>query len=149
MKLISDLKPNDLVEHPKGGFSFGVIPPVPHLKLPEGNIYLRRGSHDPVEDNGYGVEHIWAAHEYDLKGKGYRIIEDVAAYVAHIVQPGTPVYFDVKRLSKKKSPRGGILRSRYGLVIVEARNDRSGFGYYVVTAYPKRTATGVLVGVTK
>lgn len=49
MKLISALKENDLVEHPRGGLSFGVIPEIPHLKLPEGNIYLRRGAHDAVK----------------------------------------------------------------------------------------------------
>lgn len=149
MKLISELKTNDLVEHPSGVYSFGVVPAVVHLGLKEGHIYLRRGQHSPAKDKGYGVEHIWAAHEYDLKEKGYRIIEDVAYYVADIIQPGTDIFFNEKRFSKNKDLRVTVLRSSYGLVIAEARNDRSGFGYYIVTAFSKRTAEGTLIGVTK
>jgi len=148
VKLISALKENDLFEHPRGGLSFGVIPEIPHLKLPEGNIYLRRGAHDAGQDRGFGVEHIWAVHEHELKSKGFRIIEDVASYIAHIIQPGTPVYFEAQQ-PQKRNTRGGVLRSSFGLVIVEARHERTGFGYFVVTAYSKRSAKGTLVCVTK
>lgn len=142
--LISTLGQDDLVEHPDGGYSFGVMPAVPHLQLPEGDIYLRRGIHYANKGNGYGVEHIWAAHEYDLKKDAYTIIESVADYVAHIIEPGTPVYFDSSR-AKKGRPRATVLRSSFGLVIVELQVD----SYFVVTAYPNRYAAGTLIGKTK
>lgn len=142
--LISTLGQNDLVKHPKGEFSFGVMPGVEHLGLPEGEIYLRRGTHNALRGSGYGVEHIWRAHEYDLKRSGYTIIENVADYVAHIIQPETPVYFDSSR-AKKGKHRATVLRSSFGLVIVELQVD----SYFVVTAYPNRYAAGTLIGKTK
>lgn len=106
--LITDLRKNDLIEHPKGGFSYREIPDMPQHGIPTGNIYLRKGEHF-ANGSGFGVEHIWSAHEYDLRRRGYLIPEDVAAYVAHIVQVGTPIFYDLT--PKKVRRRMRVLRS--------------------------------------
>lgn len=110
---------------------------------------MRKGDHWERDGRwqGFGAVHIWAAHEYDLRKLGYLTIEDVALYVAHVTQPGTPIYCDTK--DKSVNRRLTVLRSHYGILALEPRNDRSGFGYYVVSAYPKRQATGIVVGLTK
>lgn len=147
--LLSALNKNDLIQHPKGGVSFGIIPEISQHSIQEGRILLRKGDHweRRGKAQGFGVVHIWTAHEYDLRKLGYLTIEDVALYVAHVTQPGTPIYCDIHDTSDNR--RLTVLRSHYGLLALEPRSDRSGFGYYVVTAYPKRQATGVCVGVTK
>lgn len=136
--LISALKKNDLVEHPKGGACFGVIPAIPQHGIKRGGIYLRKGDHAAR----FGVDHIWQAHEYDLRKLGYLIAEDVAAYVAKIIEPGTPIFYD-----QKDGRRVAVLRTRFGKLFLEPRNERSGFGYYVVTAFPHQQARGTRVGV--
>lgn len=145
--LISDLRKNDLVEHPKGGYSFGEVPDIPQHGIRTGQIYLRKGQHF-ANGAGFGVEHIWIAHEYDLKKLGYLIPEDIAAYVAHIVQVGTPIFCDLKSQPAKDGRRVQVLRSRYGLLILEPIHvrQRDGLGYYVVTAFPKRQTQGTKIG---
>lgn len=145
MILISSLRKNDLIEHPKGGFSFGEIPDMPQHGIQAGHIYLRKGEHF-ANGSGFGVEHIWAAHEYDMRNLGYLIPEDVAAYVAHIVQVGTPIFCDLK--APKNRRRMHVLRSYYGLLILEPIHvrQRDGLGYYVVTAFPKKQTNGTKVG---
>lgn len=146
---MENLKKNDLIPHPKGGNSFGIVPAMPQHSIREGNIYLRKGEHWERRGRlgGFGVAHIWAAHEYDLKRLGYSIPETVADYVAHITQPGTPIYCDITDTSSSR--RLTVLRSHYGVLILEPRSDRSGFGYFVVTAYPKRQAKGTFIGLTE
>lgn len=148
MILLNSLNKNDLIMHPKGDVSFGVIPEFKQHSVKEGHIYLRKGDHweNGRKLQGYGAIHIWQAHEYDLKKLGYLTPEDVALYVAHLTQPGTAIYCDIHDRSRQR--RLNVLRSHYGLLVVEPRSDRSGFGYYVVTAYPKRQANGVFIGVT-
>ncbi len=150
MILITDLKKNDLIEHPKGGVSFGEIPCAPQHGLKGGSIYLRKGEHwhRHGKDHGYGVTHIWEAHQWDLKKIGYLIIEDVASYVAMITQPGTPIYCDFTEKLSRDGRRVSVLRSHYGVLIVEPRHERQhdGFAYHIVTAFPKRQVKGTLVG---
>lgn len=145
--LISDLRKNDLIEHPKGGFSFGEIPDMPQHDIPAGHIYLRKGEHF-ANGSGFGVQHIWSAHEYDLRKLGYLIPEDVSAYVAHIVQVGTPIFCDLAPKKSKGGRRMHVLRSHYGLLILEPIHVRQhdGLGYYVVTAFPKKQTSGTKVG---
>ncbi|GBH20354.1 Polyprenyltransferase [Pseudomonas syringae pv. actinidiae] len=38
------------------------------------------------------------------------------------------------------------MKTPAGSLVLEGRDDRRGFGYYVVTWYPKRNASGTLVG---
>ena len=70
--LLSDflnLKENVLVSHPSGSFSFGTIPEMPKFALPGGEIYLRVGVHKG-DNKGYGIRHIWEAHQKDLSRYG-------------------------------------------------------------------------------
>lgn len=142
--LLSDLKKNELVQHPKGGLSFGEVPDFPKHGLVGGPIYLRKGEHRG--NGGYGVMHIWGAHEYDLRKLGYLQPEDVAIYVDLIAQPGAPIYLQEHRQGNR---RLSVLRSHTGILVLEPRHERpqqGGYGFYVVTAFPKRQAQGTLLG---
>lgn len=149
MILIETLGKNELVQHPKGGTSFGIIPEVPQHNIREGSIYLRKGDHWELDgkQQGFGVVHIWEMHQYDLHRLGFRIIEDVAAYVALLTQPATPIYCEIQKPVKGR--RLTVLRSHTGILALEPRQDRSGFGYFVVSAYPKKQAKGVCIGLTR
>nr|WP_256835840.1 hypothetical protein [Pseudomonas oleovorans] len=149
MIFIDQLQKNDLIDHPKGGKSFGVIPEILHVGIQAGDVYLRKGDHWLARSGytGFGAVHIWSVHEYELRKMGYLIIEDVADYVAKIIQPGTEIYFESNKNPKKRLT---VLRSHFGILALEPRNDRdTGFGYQVVSAYPTRQARGTLVGTTK
>lgn len=137
------VKPNTLIPHPGGGYSFGTIPSdLPH-NLPGGDIYLKYGMHRGPQ-NGYGVAHIWAAHGPDLEKLGYASFSDVAVYVSQIVRPGTPIY---REFASMRATRLAILRSALGLLIAEYRPlPQAPLRYSVITAYPRRQAHGKLVG---
>jgi hypothetical protein len=71
-------------------------------------------------------------------------IDDVATHIAKMVVPGAPIYCEFKEM--RGDHRVAVLKNPTGSLILEQRNERRGFGYYVVTWYPKRRAEGTLVG---
>ncbi len=138
------LKENSLVAHPDGGYSFGTIPDMPKFGLPGGNVFLRVGVHRRA-NSGFGVIHVWEAHRSDLLKHGCETIDGVAAHIAKIIIPGAPIYCEFKE--QRGGHRIAVLRTFTGTLILEPRHERTnGFGYYVVTWYPKRRAHGTLVG---
>ncbi|MCY1541042.1 hypothetical protein D9M68_767150 [compost metagenome] len=92
------------------------------------------------------------ALEYDTFGKpiadldkaGCSSIDGVAAFLTKLITPGAQIYCEFREM--RGGHRIAVLRDQWGTVILEPRNERRGFGYYVVTWYPKRTAHGTLVG---
>lgn len=143
---MSDLlsqKPNALVEHPDGGFSFGTIPDMPKFGLPGGEVYLRVGEHKGP-NKGFGVLHIWEAHNADLDRAGCCSVEGVATFISQLVTPGAQIYCEFREM--RGNHRIAVIRSQFGTLILEPRDERRGFGYYVVTWYPKRVGGGTLVG---
>lgn len=137
------LKQNNLVFHPSGVFSFGEIPALPQYGIRGGEIFLRAGVH-VGKNNGFGVRHIWDEHEKDLRKIGYQSINDVATVVASVIQRNAGIYCEFNE--KKRENRVTVLRLQKGLLILEPRDERRGFGYYVVTWIPKTKAHGTLVG---
>ncbi|HRJ62233.1 MAG TPA: hypothetical protein PKZ97_16675 [Azospirillaceae bacterium] len=137
------LKPNSLIPHTNGGFSFGAVPDTLPHGLPGGEIYLKFGVHRGPQ-NGFGIVHIWEAHKRDLSKLGYINQDDVIRYVIDIIKINTPIYCEFSFL---KNPRLAILKSSIGLLIIEHRplQDPS-LAYSVITAYPRKQAHGVLVG---
>lgn len=138
-----DLRENALVCHPSGGFSFGAIPEMPQYSLPGGDIFLRAGVH-LGPNRGFGVRHIWEAHQKDLAKHGCTSIESIAVHIASIVVPNAPIYCEFREI--KKEQRVAVLKLKMGSLILEARHERRGFGYYVVTWYPQSRPSGTLVG---
>lgn len=143
MSVLLSMKPNALVEHPSGSLSFGVIPEMPHFGLPGGEIYLRVGEHFGP-NRGFGVRHVWEAHQGDLLKLNCMSIDGVASHIAQMIVPGAPIYCEFKE--QKGGHRVAVLKTSMGTLILEPRNERRGFGYYVVTWYPQRRAHGTLVG---
>ena len=143
MSELFKLKENVLVPHPSGSLSFGTIPDMPRFNLRGGEIYLRVGVHKGT-NKGFGVRHIWEAHETDLAKYGCCVIDDVALHVSKMVVHGAPIYCEFKEI--RSNHRIAVLKNPSGSLILEPRDERRGFGYYVVTWYPKRRAEGTLVG---
>ena len=144
--LLSDflnLKENVLVSHPSGSFSFGTIPEMPKFALPGGEIYLRVGVHKG-DNKGYGIRHIWEAHQKDLSRYGCAGIEGVPAHIAKMIVPGAPIYCEFREL--RGHHRLAVMKTPTGSLVLDPRHERRGFGYYVVTWYPKRRLDGTLVG---
>ncbi len=143
MSELLNLKQNILVAHPSGKLSYGTIPDMPIFNLRGGEIYLRVGAHWGP-NKGFGIRHIWQAHWRDLQIFGCPGVEDVAGHIAKMIVPGAAIYCEFA--SPGQNHRVAVLKNPTGLVILEPRNERRGFGYYVVTWYPKRRAEGTLVG---
>lgn len=138
------LKENTLVAHPDGGFSFGEIPAMPKFGLLSGDVYLRVGIHRRA-NSGFGVIHVWEAHQADLLKHGCTTIDGVATHIAKMIVPGAQIYCEFK--DQRGGNRIAVLRTATGTLILEPRHERqTGFGYYVVTWYPQRRAHGTLVG---
>lgn len=134
---------NALIEHPKGGYTFGTIPGTLSHGLPGGDLYLKFGVHRGPQ-KGFGLAHIWEAHGKDLERLGYAKQDDVARYVADIIRVNTPIYCEFSSL---KNVRVAILRSSVGLLIAEHRPLQGmPLVYSVITAYPRKQAHGTLVG---
>lgn len=143
LSVLLTLKANALVAHPSGSLSFGTIPDMSQFSLPGGDIYLRVGEHFG-QNRGFGVRHVWEAHQMDLLKLDCASIDGVAAHIAKMIVPGAPIYCEFK--DQRNGHRIAVLKTAMGTLILEPRNERRGFGYYVVTWYPQRRAHGTLVG---
>lgn len=143
---MSDLysqKKNKLILHPSGSESFGTIPELRSYGIRRGEIYLRVGEHRGAH-KGFGILHIWEAHQSDLVKYGCVSIDQVAQHIANMVVHKAQIFCEFQRVGHDN--RLTVMKTPKGLLVLEPRDDRRGFGYYVVTWYPKRTASGTLVG---
>ena len=55
-----------------------------------------------------------------------------------------PIYCEFRDV--RGNHRLTVMKTPAGSLVLEPREERSGFGYYIVTWYPKRKASGTLVG---
>lgn len=143
---MSDLlnrKQNVLIPHPSGSYSYGTIPDMPNFGLRGGEIFLRVGVHIAA-NRGFGIRHIWEAHKSDLAKYGCGSIDHVAEHIANMVVHKAPIYCEFQQV--RSDHRLTVMKTPAGSLVLEPRNERSGFGYYVVTWYPKRNPSGKLVG---
>ena len=143
MSELLTLKKNVLIPHPSGSDSYGTIPSMPNFGLRGGEIFLRVGIHIGP-NNGFGIRHIWEAHQSDLAKFGCTSIEQIAQHIANMVVHKAPIYCEFNQV--RGNHRLTVMKTPAGSLVLEPRDDRSGFGYYVVTWYPKRRASGTLVG---
>lgn len=138
-----NLKQNVLIAHPSGTDSFGTIPDMPKFGLKGGEIFLRVGVHKG-DGRGFGIRHIWEAHEADLAKCGCTCIDQVAQHIANMIVHKAPIYCEFRDV--RGNHRLTVMKTPAGSLVLEPREERSGFGYYIVTWYPKRKASGTLVG---
>lgn len=140
-------KNTKLVNPQTGDFFFGYIPDMPKHDIREGGIILRYGEHKGA-NKGFGVAHIWAEHKTELSRMGFDTEEKVPDFINKIIVPETPIYCEFNDL--RGNHRLAVLRTIYGLVILEPRWDQDNNRIYsVVTAYTKKSAHGVQIGKTK
>lgn len=114
------------------------------LILEAAPVYLLEGKHYGPH-KGFGVVHIWAEHEKEIKAEGFRTITDVPAYVANILRPPSAIYFEDRDL---RSKRVSNVRLRTGSAFLEYfPQTRENQSYWsVVTAYSETRTKGSLVG---
>ena len=127
---------------------FGVIDEMkgPRYILLGADIWLKRGRHSGLQ-GGFGATHIWEEHRAEMARRNFYSFEEVPAYVAEIIQPGTPVYCEFNQMSGH--PRLTVFRSARGVAILELKQMRDGDHYSVVTAYSNSRAHGTRVGTVR
>lgn len=136
--------PNTLVLHPTNGtYYFGMIPEkrIRGILIPGAPIVLKRGKHSGR--GGFGVAHIWARHERELRLKGHDGIDDVPRYVADIVRPGSAVFCEFERI---RDMRVTVVRTSTGVAVLEHKDMGEDPHYSVVTAFAQRNAHGTRIG---
>lgn len=130
---------------------FGVFPEIRHrhYHFPKGNIYLKYGVHYR-QGNGWGLNHIWEAHQHELIPLGYPDYNHAAAYVADILQTGARIHCEFEKSLMGKPERPTIIKSDKGIAVVEHRLDGLGDDIYsVITAYNYKNVHGQLIGKLK
>lgn len=107
--------------------------------MPESKIYLKEG-HD-FKGKGFGVKHIWAQHKNDLIRLNYPSINSVSLFVANITKTGANIFYE-QRIYENQ--RVNVLETTIGIVVIEFNIHQQ--IYSVVTAYPRKSSRGTLVG---
>jgi len=138
-----NLKQNALILHPAGSESYGTIPEMPNFGLRGGDIFLRAGVH-LAAGRGFGVRHIWEAHQTDLAKYGCCSIDQVAQHIANMIVHKAFIYCEFRQM--RGEHRLTVMKTPTGSLVLEPRNERRGFGYYVVTWFPRRNPIGTRVG---
>jgi len=141
-------KPNDPAPNPATGtLSFGLVPEGKSGAdvIPEGEIQLRHGKHSGA-NRGFGIEHIWAEHKKEMEQAGFITKEDVPAYVATIVRPGSAIYYEG---GYHKHQRVAVVRSSSGTAILELKHMSEGAIWSIVTAYAGKNTNGTQVGAVR
>lgn len=148
---ILKLKQNQLVEHPDGGQTFGVIPAIERLDATEALIYLKAGFHRALPGRapiGYGVKHIWEGKKKELRNRGCTKPDDLPRFIANLIVLGAEIYHDPTH-DRADMKRITILRTEDGTLLLEPlAGDRNlGFHYSVVTWTPRSMPKGIRVGI--
>ena len=137
---------NQFLIHPASGtICFGNVPYINSrgFILNAGEIRLQTGKHLGV-NRGWGAKHIWAEHEKEMNDKGLMTYTDVPAYVALIIQAGTPLLYDFGR--QGRNVRLLAVKSLIGMAVLEFKDRDADPIWSVVTAYAKNRADGTRVG---
>ena len=130
-----------------GLYPFGTVSglKLSGLWLPEAYILLPVGRHIGP-NKGFGVRHIWAEHQFEMKKAGYLSELDVPLYVLDIIQIGTPLYFEG---ASWHFTRLMAVRSSRGTAILEFRDRREGPIWTIVTAFSGTKTHGTRVGTVR
>ena len=135
--------PNTLVPHPDGSNFFGQVyeKTTQGVLIPGGPIVLKRGRYG---SGGFGARHIWQRHEKEVRKAGFQTEEEVVLYVARIVFPGTPLYYEHGHI---RGVRVTVVRGVLGTAILEHKpSDPIGPCYSIVTAFGQRNPIGSRIG---
>jgi len=135
---------NQRIENPlnEGQYSFGTFPEIHwsnKILFEAGEIYLLFGQHHGP-NSGYGLAHIWAEHEGNLRNKGYYHQLEIANYVASILVNGAKIYTEFG-----SKPAAQVIKSSLGMVVLAMWEQGNEQFYSVITAFPGE-ARGTQVG---
>lgn len=128
-------------------YCFGEIPEISHTRynIPGGEVFLRYGKHNPANNRGFGLTHIWERHSSELEAMGYCELFDAAKYVADIIQPKAKIFYEFAATRNEKVT---VFQNALGVAVVEYRLDGDNVGKYsVITAYKPRRIHGTQIGV--
>jgi hypothetical protein len=146
------VKNTRLINPKTGTFVFGLIE-IPKQSrwntIPGGEIFLLQGRHIAV-NKGYGVEHIWTAHENEMRSAGFSSKVDVPAYVSRIIHAGAGVHCEFSQI--RQDQKLTVVRSPHGTAVLELRRPRNPNEnpfYSILTAYSKNNANGTRVGTVR
>jgi hypothetical protein len=147
---INNLSPGLWLHHPNKAQkdNFGTVPEVTSrgILIPGGIIRLKHGRHTGP-NKGFGATHIWAEHQSEMLKAGFSEENQVADYVASIIEPGTPIFCEFSNM--KNFQRLAVVKSARGLAILEFKGTVDDGHYSVVTAYANRQTHGTLVGTVR
>jgi hypothetical protein len=142
-----EVKTHPITNPDSGLDTFGVVPKIRlgGVAFAETQIQLFQGKHSGP-NKGFGVRHIWAEHQREMKRVGFLEESDVARYVLSILQPGTSLFYEG---ASWKNTRLMAVRSAKGTVILEYRERREGPVWAVVTAFSGTKTHGTRVGAVR
>lgn len=135
--------PETIIPHPSGSDTYGRVMERKSsgVLIPGGLIFLKRGRYGR---GGYGARHVWERHRKEMEKAGFESEDDVAAYVATIVCPGTPLFYEHGHM---RQMRVTVVRGVLGTAILEHKPwDPTGPCYSVLTAFGQRNAIGSRIG---
>lgn len=123
-----------------GGVSASALP-QPQLSFVSVSSFAKEAGVTPADlkdaiDGADAVKlvwHVWEAHKTELAKHGCHTIDDVAMHIARMVVPGAPIYCEFKKM--RGDHRVAVLKNSSGSLILEPRNERRGFGNYVVAPH--------------
>lgn len=140
---------NTFVLNPESdSFVYGSVPEINFRddSFVGGDIFLRHGEHRGP-NRGFGVVHIWAEHEKDLRKIGFNSQNEVSRFVSEIIRPRLPIYCEFN--DARGNHRLAVLKSSKGIVYLEMKQNADNEQFYsVVTAFPKGKARGTIIGST-
>jgi len=135
--------PHTIIPHPTGSDFFGRVleKNSSGVLIPSGPIVLKRGRYG---NSGFGACHIWQRHQKEMRKAGFLTEDDVVHYVATIVRPGTPLFYEHGHMRKM---RVTVVRGIIGTAILEHKpDDPIGPCYSILTAFGQRNIIGSMVG---
>jgi hypothetical protein len=116
------------------------------ITFPAGPIRLRYGEHLGHE-RGFGLTHIWEARKYKSPAMPTPMdaLVEIEKFIMSILQVGTEIFYEGNRATTYD--RAMVFKTKVGTVIVEERVDGNGNAWYsIVTAIPRTSAKGILIG---
>jgi hypothetical protein len=130
------LSQKSFIPSPNGGLIYGYVEGknTRGIVIEDGPVVLQKGFR-----RTFGQEHIWARHSNYLAGKGYETIDDVANFVADILQHNTPVAHE--GLAAWEESKLFAIRGAVGFAVLKQIVLRDGqTAYSVTTAYQRPRA---------
>jgi hypothetical protein len=130
-----------------GNTVFGILPPLRlgGLVVEEAGVLLFEGRH-VGPNRGWGLAHIWAEHQPELRRLGYEQKSDAPLFVSAVLRERTPVYFEG---GSYRSTRVLVVRSSTGTAVLEYRQRTEGAIWSVVTAFAGTKTHGTQVGTVR